>query len=137
MSKQTLPNKQLKNILIIEDEGDICFLLNIILKDKQIAIEHVNTLAQAKVFLAEKEPSLVFLDNSLPDGRGTDFIEYIKINYPSAKIIIITAYNSTSEKERALKNGAHLFLEKPFTREQVYDAVQDLLEIDLHSHAHA
>ena len=137
MSKPTLPTEQVKNILIIEDEGDICFLLNIILKDKQIEIEHVNTLSQAKVFLEEKAASLVFLDNSLPDGRGTDFIEYIKINYPSTRIILITAYHSASEKERAIKNGADLFLYKPFTKEQVYDAVHELLEIDLHAHAHA
>lgn len=135
MSKQTLPKGQIKNILIIEDEGDICFLLNVILKDKQVDIEHVNTLSQAKVFLSEKQPALVFLDNSLPDGRGTDFIEYIKINHPDAKVILITAYNSATEKERAIKNGADLFLEKPFTKEQVYDAVNDLLEIDLHAHA--
>ncbi len=135
MSEPTLHPTGLKKILIIEDEGDICFLLNVILKDKQVDIEHVNTLSQAKVFLEEKKPSLVFLDNSLPDGRGTGFIEYIKHHNPAAKIIIITAYNSTSEKERAYKNGADLFLEKPFTRQQVYDAVHELLEIDIHTPA--
>ena len=130
MSKPTLPAEQ-KKILIIEDEGDICFLLNIILKDHQIDVEHVNTLAQAKLFLQEKNPSLVFLDNSLPDGRGTDFISYIKSHDPSTKIIVITGYNATSEKDRALKNGADIFLEKPFSRKQVYDAIHALLEIDI------
>ncbi|MBS1744138.1 MAG: response regulator [Bacteroidetes bacterium] len=123
-----------KNILIIEDEGDICFLLNIILGDKKVKIEHVNTLSQAKVFMNEKAPSLVFLDNSLPDGRGTDFIEYIKMNFPQTKIIVITGYDSSTERERAKKNGADLYMVKPFTKEQIYIAVQELLEIDLHEH---
>ncbi len=130
MSTTALPQEQKKNILIIEDEGDVCFLLNVILKEKDIDLEHVNTLSQAKVFLSEKVPSLVFLDNSLPDGRGTDFIEYIKSNYPSVKIIMITAYHSAAERERAIKHGADMFLEKPFTRNQVYTAVHELLEID-------
>ncbi|MEO6670719.1 MAG: response regulator [Ferruginibacter sp.] len=134
MSKPTLPTIQ-KKILIIEDEGDICFLLNIILKDQQIDVEHVNTLSQAKVFLAEKDPALVFLDNSLPDGRGTDFIAHIKTNNPSTKIIMITAFNSASERERALKNGADLFLEKPFNKKQIYEAVNALLELDIQAPA--
>ena len=134
MSKPTLPTEQ-KKILIIEDEGDICFLLNIILKDQQVDVEHVNTLSQAKIFLEEQKPALVFLDNSLPDGRGTDFIEYIKQHNPSSKIIVITAYNSTSEKERALKNGADIFLEKPFNKKQVYDAIHALLEIEIQTPA--
>ncbi|MFT3910020.1 MAG: response regulator [Ferruginibacter sp.] len=130
MTATKLPKELNKDILIIEDEGDVCFLLNVILKEKQINLEHVNTLSQAKVFLSEKVPSLVFLDNSLPDGRGTDFIEYIKSNYPSVKIIMITAYHSAAERERAIKHGADMFLEKPFTRNQVYNAVHELLEID-------
>lgn len=134
MSKPTLPTIQ-KKILIIEDEGDICFLLNIILKDQKIDVEHVNTLSQAKVFLAEKDPALVFLDNSLPDGRGTDFIAHIKTNNPSTKIIMITAFNSASERERALKNGADLFLEKPFNKKQIYEAVNALLELDIQAPA--
>ena len=132
MTQTTLRDKQPKKILIIEDEGDICFLLNIILKGKQMDLEHVNTLSQAKIFLNEETPALVFLDNSLPDGRGLDFIEFIKNNYPTVKIVMITAYHSASEKERALKHGADLFLEKPFTRTQIYDAVQGLLQIDPH-----
>ena len=130
MSKTQLPGEEIKKILIIEDEGDICFLLNIILKGKQIDLEHVNTLAQAKVFLKEETPALVFLDNSLPDGRGLDFIEFIKLNYPSIKIVMITAYHSASEREKALAHGADIFLEKPFTKTQVHDAVHQLLEID-------
>jgi two-component system OmpR family response regulator len=118
-----------KKILLIEDEGDICFLLNIILKGKEIDVDHVNTLAQAKVILRDQAPDLVFLDNSLPDGRGTDFIEYIKVNHPNTKIILITGYGSPMEKERAIYNGANLFLEKPFTKSQIYSAVTGLLEI--------
>ena len=127
MSTAALSKEQKKNILIIEDEGDVCFLLNVILKEKDIDLEHVNTLSQAKVFLSEKVPSLVFLDNSLPDGRGTDFIEYIKSNYPLVKIIMITAYHSAAERERAIKHGADMFLEKPFTKEQLYKSIKGVL----------
>ncbi len=130
MSNTAFQEDNVKKILIIEDEGDICFLLNIMLKGENIELEHVNSLSRAKVFLSEHEPSLVFLDNSLPDGRGLDFIESIKINHPLTKVVMITAFHSHSEKEKALNNGADLFLEKPFTRGQIMDAVNGLLQVN-------
>ncbi|MDQ2751479.1 MAG: response regulator, partial [Bacteroidota bacterium] len=47
-----------KKILIVEDEGDMCLLLNIILKDKEVELDHVKSLAAADVYLQEKQPSL-------------------------------------------------------------------------------
>ena len=126
-------NKEIKKILIIEDEGDICFLLNIILKGEHIDLEHVNTLEKARTFLSEQIPALIFLDNNLPDGRGIEFIEFIKTNYPPVKIVMITAFHSGTEKQTALDNGADIFIEKPFTKSQIYSAVEELLAVKLTS----
>ena len=114
-----IPNK----ILIVDDEGDICFLLKNALKGTIYNIDHVNTLSQADVFLKEEQPSLLFLDNRLPDGWGINSIKNIKSSYPDMKIIIITADTSSSDKRRALENGADLFIPKPFTKQQILDAV--------------
>lgn len=114
-------------ILIIEDEGDICFLLNIMLKKDDVDIEHVNTLAQATVFLSEETPDAVILDNRMPDGLGMDYIKEIKEKYPSVKILMITGNTASSDKEKALKNGADLFLAKPFTKEQMQTSLNSLL----------
>src|SRR6476661_2828982 len=53
---------QLKKILIIDDEGDTCFLLSNVLKDEHFEIDHVNTLSQAEIFMREERPYLIFLD---------------------------------------------------------------------------
>lgn len=116
-----------KKILIIEDEGDICLLLNIILSENKIEIDHVKSIAQAKEYLKNEVPSIVLLDNKLPDGRGLDFIDYIRENYPATKIVMITGDLAASAKEVALANGADIFLEKPFTKDQVYNSVHELL----------
>ncbi|MBS1761474.1 MAG: response regulator [Bacteroidetes bacterium] len=116
-----------KKILIIEDEGDICLLLNIILSENKIEIDHVKSIAQAKEYLENEVPSIVLLDNKLPDGRGLDFIDFIRENYPATKIVMITGDLAASAKEVALANGADIFLEKPFTKDQVYNSVHELL----------
>lgn len=115
-----------KKILIVEDEGDICLLLNIILNGNQTDIDHVNSIAAAKVYLKKEQPSLIMLDNKLPDGLGIDFIEYIKQNYPAIKILMISGFG-TSARDLALSNGADHFIEKPFTKQQVSQSVQALL----------
>ncbi|MDB5201934.1 MAG: response regulator [Ferruginibacter sp.] len=119
------PQNPLK-ILIIDDEGDTCFLLQSLLKEEPFEIEHVNTLGQADIFLKEETPSLIFLDNRLPDGLGMNFIADIRKHYPLTKIIMITGYSAGSDRKKALTKGADIFLPKPFTRQQVYSSVEEL-----------
>ena len=115
-----------KKIFIVEDEGDMCLLLNIMLQEKSIELEHVKTIAAAQEYLKKEEPSVVILDNKLPDGFGIDFVSYIKQNHPDVKVIMISGYTPEA-KDIALENGADLFLEKPFTREQLYSSIKELL----------
>ena len=115
-----------KRILILEDEGDTCFLLNVILKNDNVNIEQVNTIAQANVFLKEETPDVLIMDNKLPDGRGVNHIQEIKETYPTIKIIMISGKSDASDKAKAMKYGADRFLAKPFTKEQMQQALQDL-----------
>ena len=114
-------------ILIIEDEGDICFLLNLMLKKDNVEIEHANTLTQAKIYLKEQNPDLLIIDNKLPDGKGVNHIAEMKAAYPSLKIVMISGHSDASDKANALKNGADRFVAKPFTKEQIQTTLAELL----------
>jgi DNA-binding response OmpR family regulator len=111
--------------LIIEDEGDMCLLLNIILTGKELELEHVKNLSEAEAYLQQEQPAVVILDNKLPDGFGVDFISYIKKNYPNIRIIMISGFDG-SVKDVALENGADIFLQKPFTKDQLYQSIKGL-----------
>lgn len=126
MTQATLDATKTKKVLIIEDEGDMCLLLNIMLTGKNMELEHVKNLSSAEEFLQKEQPAVVILDNKLPDGFGIDFIGHIKKNYPSIKIIMISGYDA-SAMDVALENGADIFLEKPFTREQLYQSIVQLM----------
>ena len=122
----TAQTKQPKKIFIVEDEGDMCLLLNIMLQEKAIKLDHAKTIAAAQEYLKKEHPSVVILDNKLPDGLGVDFITYTKQNYPDVKVVMISGYTPAA-KDLALENGADIFLEKPFTREQLYNSVKRFL----------
>ena len=124
-------NSQKMNILIIEDEGDISLILNLMLKKEDIEIEHVTTLANAVTFLKEQSPDIVIIDNQLPDGLGLEYIKEIKSNYPLIKIIMITGNTDTTDKATALQNGADIFLAKPFTKEQIQAAIENVSSLKI------
>ena len=126
MENPTLQSIKTKKVLIIEDEGDMCLLLNILLNGKEMELEHVKDLAAAQEYLAQEQPAVVILDNKLPDGFGVDFISYIKAHYPAIKIIMISGYDASAQ-DVALENGADIFLEKPFTKDQLYQSIKGLM----------
>lgn len=125
MSKTTLPVEKTKKLLIVEDEGDMCLLLNIILNDTELELNHVQTLLAADEYLQKDQPEVIILDNKLPDGYGIDFIMYIKQKFPAIKIIMISGFDAAA-KDVALENGADVYLEKPFTRDQLFRAIEGL-----------
>ena len=115
------------NALIIDDETDICYLLTAILRNANIDATYVNTLAEAKNTLTTQVPEIIFLDNHLPDGMGVDFIGYIKKNNPECMVVMITAYDTQTDRLAASEAGADDFIGKPFTRQSIYGAVDKLL----------
>lgn len=126
MTQETLQATKLKKVLIIEDEGDMCLLLNILLNGKEMELDHVKTLAKAEEYLQKEQPAVVLLDNKLPDGFGVDFIAHIKSKYPHIKIIMISGYDGAA-KDVALDNGADMYLEKPFTRDQLVTSIKGMM----------
>lgn len=119
-------NQPDKKILIIEDEGDLCFLLELMLEKDHTSVDHVKSLEDARNFLKEENADLILLDNRLPDGLGLDFIPFVKNNYPNTRIVMISG-KDRSAKDVALESGADIFLPKPFTRDQLYQSVETLL----------
>lgn len=112
--------------LIIDDENDICFLLSNILRNNKISVDYVNTLGDGKAYLETHEPAVLFLDNHLPDGVGVEFIDYVKQQHASTKIVIVTAHDSPEDRSRALQEGANLFISKPFSPAEILHALDEL-----------
>ncbi|MBL0357630.1 MAG: response regulator [Chitinophagaceae bacterium] len=112
--------------LIIDDEYDICFLLSRILRNNNLDVEFVNSLAEGKAYLTKLKPNLLFLDNHLPDGFGIDFISYVKKEYPGIKIVMVTAHDTNDDRKRALQEGADFFIAKPFSASEIKSAIQQV-----------
>lgn len=120
----------INKVLIVDDEMDICYLLSGMLKQRNFLTGFVNTLSDAVIALKTDTPSILFLDNHLPDGFGLDFIPYIKKNYPEVKVIMITAHDGAVERKQAYDGGVDLFVAKPLNRKLINDAIDKLSSTD-------
>jgi two-component system, OmpR family, response regulator len=113
--------------LIIDDEIDICYLLSGLLSRKKIEVDYVNSIAEAVLAMEKQKPEIVFLDNRLPDGKGIDFAAYIKNKYPAVKVAMITAYDTPADRTIALKQGIDYFVGKPFSKDIIYQTVDEMV----------
>ena len=115
-----------KKLLVVEDDGEIALIFDMILNDKEFDMDYVNNILDADEYLQKNKPDLIILDNQLPDGFGVDFITYIRKKYPDMKIIMVSGYGSA--RDVALANGANRFFEKPFSLDEFYSAVDELVK---------
>lgn len=126
MSNLTMTKpKRAKKMLVVEDQGETCLILDLILSDRKFELDYVNNLLDADEYLQKNKPSVIILDNKLPDGFGVDFISYVKKKYPKIKIIMISGFSTA--RDVAIENGADAFLEKPFSMDNVNDAIDRVL----------
>lgn len=112
-------------ILIVDDDIDLCRLLKASLPSRfSVHVEH--SISQAEKYLTQHHPSLLFLDNSLPDGMGLSFIPELKKLDSKIKIVMMTADAGAGIKDRALQLGACHFIPKPFRPSMVRDIVSSI-----------
>ncbi len=112
--------------LIIDDEADVCFLLSSLLRQKNVETGFVNSLTDAEKVLQQESPCVIFLDNHLPDGMGIDYIPNIRSVHPNSHIVMITAHDTSADRQKALNSGADQFIAKPFNREMIFKTLEKI-----------
>lgn len=112
--------------MIIDDDIDLAYLLENLLSNRKIHALSVNTLKEAEDSLNYLKPTVIFLDNSFPDGLGVNFIRNIKLMDDEIKIVMMTAETSSWIKDKAVAEGANCFLQKPFSPAAIDEVLNQL-----------
>jgi two-component system, NtrC family, response regulator AtoC len=114
----------MKKILIVEDDLNLCRLLELSLKEHYYQVETVNTGKAAKRNLKQDIFDVVVLDFHLPDTRAIDLIPGIKEKFSEMIIIVMSAYGSISIAKECVEKGATSFVLKPFNLDQIHYIIQ-------------
>lgn len=102
-----------KKILIVDDESDICELIEITLMRMGISSQSALNLTDAKLLLDSEHFDLCLTDMHLPDGNGISLVEHVQENFKDMPIAVITAHGNMESAVLALKAGAFDFVSKP------------------------
>lgn len=101
--------------MIIDDDPDLGLLMMSTLEKRKIHCMAVHSLPEAAEYLTYLKPTIIFLDNSFPEGLGINFIQDIRSADKEIKIIMMTADGEKWIEEKALEEGVVGFLKKPFS----------------------
>lgn len=118
-----------KKILIVEDDADTRLALSIRLKASGYSVALAADSASAMTVALKEKPNLIILDLGLPAGDGFVLMTRFKKHPVLAQspIIVLTALDSTMNKERSLRAGAVAFFSKPADNEKFLAAIHSAL----------
>lgn len=120
--------ERIPNILIVDDEVNICEVLKAILTDIGYNVETSGSLAECIEKITRKEYDLVITDLKLPDGDGKEILERVKEFNPDTEVIVITAYGTIESAVEIMKKGAFHYITKPFKSEELKTVVRNAVE---------
>ncbi|RAJ85706.1 two-component system response regulator HydG [Chitinophaga dinghuensis] len=113
----------MRNILIIDDEINICTLLSKFLTKHGFAVETTMTGTAALKMMKEKRFDLVLCDYRLKDTDGAQLLQDIRQINPETIVIIITGYTDVRVAVEMVKNGAYDYLSKPLYPDEILTLV--------------
>lgn len=120
--------KNANKILVIDDDIDICNLLQMYLNKKGFEADTAHSGNSAKVKLKDNKYHLVLCDYRLPDIDGMEMIKYIKHLNPEIQVIIITGYSDVKTAVQLIKHGAADYVTKPIHPEEILFSIQGALK---------
>ncbi|UIJ37854.1 sigma-54 dependent transcriptional regulator [Desulfobaculum bizertense] len=116
------------NILVIDDDQEVCGTMKSLLTRMLLHCETVSTLRGGLEKLRSQNFDVVFLDVRLPDGNGLDALGEIKALEDSPEVIILTGQGDPDGAELAIQGGVWDYLVKPTPIKQTMLSVQRALK---------
>ena len=127
----------IKHVLVVDDEPDICELLEITLARMGLEATTTGALQPARDLLETGSFDLCLTDMRLPDGDGLDLVRHIQAARPELPVAVITAHGSVDTAVQALKLGAFDFVSKPVDLKQLRELIDSALRMESTSPAPA
>ncbi|UYN97748.1 MAG: sigma-54-dependent Fis family transcriptional regulator [Enhydrobacter sp.] len=120
------------DILIVDDERDICTLIAGILEDEGHTPRRAHNSSEAIDAIRQRRPALVILDVWLQGSEldGLQLLDVIRREEPPIPVVMISGHGTIDTAVSAIKSGAYDFIEKPFKADRLLLVVDRAIEAD-------
>ncbi|RKX18414.1 MAG: sigma-54-dependent Fis family transcriptional regulator, partial [Candidatus Zixiibacteriota bacterium] len=115
------------SILVVDDAPDTLEIIKRNLTSHGYEVFTANCVDNAIEFLDVNSVDLVITDLRMPKVSGLDLVRHVRANMKDTEIIMITGYATIDGAVKAIKIGAEEYLSKPFTDEELLNAVQSAI----------
>ena len=119
-----------KEILVIDDNPDIRYLICNILKEQNFEVRSAANYDQAVLEINKKLPDLAIIDIKLdkPDKDGINLLKLVTKKNKLTPVIMISGHATVQIAVEATRLGAYEFIEKPFSKEKILNYVNRAIE---------
>jgi DNA-binding response OmpR family regulator len=122
-------------LLVVDDEEAICEGCRRIFSRQGIQVEKSGNAVEGLKLASNGDFSAVLLDIKMPELDGLRFLEALRAKKPDVPVILMTGYPSVPNAISAIRLGASGFVTKPFTPEEISQAVHKYLRRPAEDHA--
>jgi len=116
------------NILVVDDEKDICRALNIILSKEGYAVTEAYNGEQAVDLLKKQTFDIIMTDIKMEKMDGFEVLRQAQKLSPGTSVIMMTAFASVGSAVEAMKNGAVDYMMKPFLNDDIRLKIKRIVE---------
>ncbi|TET85279.1 MAG: response regulator [Anaerolineales bacterium] len=116
-------------ILVVDDEDYICRLIRFVLEDAGYEVLLAGSTDEGLKLLREAHPDIVTIDLMMPGRSGLDMLAEMQADPAIRDVpsLVVTAVGIQADLEQANKLGATATLNKPFSHQQLIDAIRGVL----------
>ena len=115
-------------LLVVDDDLNILKMLKMRLESEGYQVETASEIEAAKELAATNEYELAILDLKFSGGSGIDLMKSIREVDADLPVIILTAHGTIESAVEAMKEGAYIYLTKPFDHRELLLQVKNGIE---------
>jgi two-component system response regulator HydG len=112
------------NVLVVDDDLAVCRIVQRMLSDVQHMVQTCQSVADALEAIEKRPFDAYVMNYKLPDGTRLEVAERVRSKWGATPIILMSGYDSSAVELRAANLQITDFIEKPFSREIICNAVE-------------
>jgi len=115
----------MKKIMVVEDSSLMASVIRNFVRKKWPDVEFIeahNGKEAVDQYPLER-PDIVFMDIKMPEMDGIAALELILQIDPKAKVVMVTSVKEQTQEKKALGIGARMYITKPFSSSEIFDAL--------------
>ena len=117
-----------ERLLVVDDAADTIEVLQRNLTHCGYEVLTAHSVAEAVAQLDKTSVDLVITDLKMPGASGLELVRHVRQRFQDSAVMMITGYATIEGAVQAVKDGAEEYLAKPFTQDELLEAVGNAMQ---------